>query len=222
VDLALRAFRSAPVRRCVGARRATLCEPAHRRQQLPQPAADRASAADGARDEIRGGAVFVFVLCELGQHRIAPLDRSVLTRRRRAVAGSTRADVAHGWLEVRRVGDRLPAQRGSQRCGRRIAASRDIAVDQRPQRQWQQVLVRGQRPVAFHGEVSPGQGRAPREPANDVGLQASGCEERCLHGERLELVTRAGGGVDEDPPAVCPRGLAGLAGRHLHRAAGEG
>src|SRR5262245_36619423 len=84
------------------------------------------------------------------------------------------------------------------------------------------MLVRGERPVAFHGEVSPGQRRAPRKPANDAGLETSGGEQRRLHGEGLELVGSPAPGVDEDRPSVGPRRLAGLAGCHRKDAAGEG
>src|SRR5262245_54322305 len=76
--------------------------------------------------------------------------------------------------------------------------------------------------MAFHGEVSPRQAPAPSELPDDVGLQASRCEERGLHGEGLEPLARAGVGVDEDRPAVGPRGIARIAASDLHRPAGEG
>jgi hypothetical protein len=52
-------------------------------------------------------------------------------------------------------------------------------------------------------------------------LDASCCEERRLHRDRLDLVTGAGNGVDEDRSPVGPRRLAGLAGHHLQGAAAE-
>jgi hypothetical protein len=75
--------------------------------------------------------------------------------------------------------------------------------------------------MPFHGQVTPGQCRAPCEPAHDVGIQASSCEERRLHDDCLDLITRADAGVDEDHPPVGPRGLTGLASRHLQGAAGD-
>ena len=213
-----------PVRWRVGTRRAAPVELAHHPQQSPQQPAQRTATADGAREEVCGGAVVVLVLCKLSQHLVTLLAWNVLTRRRRAVGAVDRRQQmsrADGSEAVRRVGDRLPAQRGSQGRGRRIGASCDIRVDERPHRRWQQVLDRGQRAVAFHGEVSPGQCRAPRQPAHDVGIQASGREERRLHGDRLDLLTRADAGVDEDHPPVGPRRLTGLARRHLQGAAGD-
>ena len=125
---------------------------------------------------------------------VALLAWNVPTRRRRAVGAADRRQqtVARGWFRSCPAGRRSPPgyERGSQRRGRRIGASCDIGVDERPHRRWQQVLDRGQRPMPFYGEVSPGQRRAPREPAHDVGIQASGCEERRLHGDRLDLLTR--------------------------------
>ena len=213
-----------PVRRRVGTRRAAPVQLAHHPQQSSQQPAQRTAAADGAREEVCGGA---------GRRprplqarpapgcaaRVERADASSPSCRR---GGSTPTDVARGWLRSCPAGRRSrPAQRGSQGRGRRIGASCDIGVDERPHRRWQQVLDRGQRPVAFYGEVSPGQRRAPREPAHDVGIQASGCEERRLHGDRLDLLTRADAGVDEDHPPVSPRRLAGLARRHLQGAAGD-
>jgi hypothetical protein len=53
----------------------------------------------------------------------------------------------------------------------------------------------------------------PREPAHDVATQASGGEQRRLHGERLDLLPRGRGGVDEDHPPIRPGRLAGFARR---------
>ena len=211
-----------PVRRRVGTRMAPPIELAHHPQQLPQQPAQRTPAADGAREEVCSGAVVVLVLCKLRQHSVALFAWNVLTRRRRAVGAVDRLQqisCADGPEAVRRLGDRRPAQRGSQGRGGRIDAGCDIGFDERPHRRWQQVLDRGQRAVAFDGEVSPGQRRAPRQPAHDVGIQASGCEERRLHGDRLDLLTRTDAGVDEDHPPVSPRRLAGLARRDLQGAA---
>jgi hypothetical protein len=151
------------------------------------------------------------------------------TRRPRVVAeASTRSPDANTARRaddserVARLGEHLPARRGRQRRGRRIAATRDTAVDQRAHPRRQQVLVRGQRPVRFDREVAPGQRRATHEPANDVGCEAARGEERRLHGERLELLARAGIRIEEDPPAVGPRRRAAIAARHFYGAAGEG
>ena len=214
-----------PVRRRVGARRTAALQLAHHSQHPPEQAAERASAADRARKGIGRAASVVFrVVRQLGEYLVALLGRNAFTRRRRAVGAAHRRQQlpCSDRSEVdRRVVDRLPAQRGSQGSGGRVGARRDLEVDERAQRGWQQVPDRGQRSVSFHGEVSPGQCRAPCDPADDAGLEASGCEQRRLHDERLELVARAELRIDEDRAAVGPRRLAALAGGHLQGAPGE-
>jgi hypothetical protein len=60
---------------------------------------------------------------------------------------------------------------------------------------------------------------AAGESAHDIRGQASGGEQRGLHGERLDLLPGARVTVDEDRSRVRPRRLSGLAGLHLQIAA---
>ena len=76
--------------RCVGASAPGGPPPfelAHHPQQLPQQPAQRTPTADGAREEVCGGAV-VLVLCKLSQHVVTLLAWNVLTRRRRTVGAA--------------------------------------------------------------------------------------------------------------------------------------
>ena len=181
--------RARPVRRRVDARRAAALL-AHRLQHPLEPSAERASTADGAREEVLARAVVVLGVFELRQ--LARRPRSCVAREVFDTAARrqhlSRAD---GSEAVGRLGDRLPAQRRRQGRRRRIAASRESGVDDRANPRRQQVLVRGQRPVTFHGEVPPDRCPAPGELAHDVGLQASGGEQRRLHGDRYALITPA-------------------------------
>jgi hypothetical protein len=72
--------------------------------------------------------------------------------------------------------------------------------------------------VALHGEVAPGQGRAPCELLHDARHEAPSGEERRLHGDHPDLVGRAGLGVDEHRCTVRPRTFAGTGVRDLERA----
>jgi hypothetical protein len=65
------------------------------------------------------------------------------------------------------------------------------------------------------------QRRAPRQLAHDVGFQAASREKRRLYGDRVDLRTRAGVGIDEDHRSVSPRRLTGLAGHYLEGTAGD-
>ena len=163
--------------------------------------------------------------CELGQHPIARLARNVLRRRRRAAGAldrrqqSPRADDSEA---VRRVGDRLPAQRGSQGRGGRIGASGDVGVDA------------ATAPTAAAGLRSrPALGGLPRRgSAGPAPGAASACARRRAPGFRLRAATPARRAprpapravavdVDEDRSPVGPGRLTGLAGRHPQGAAGD-
>ena len=121
---------------------------------------------------------------------------------------------------ARRIGDLLATGHG-QRRGRRIGAGGEIEVDQRSNGIRQQSVVRRKSPVAFDGQVPLGQRGSPNKLPNDIGLEASACEQRCLHGHRFELPTRALGGVDENGDAVRPSGFAAVARRHRDGATGQ-
>ena len=71
-------------------------------------------------------------------------------------------------------------------------------------------LVRRQGPVALDGEVPAGEGRPADEAPHDVGVEASGRQQRRLHRDGDDLVGRGGGGVDEHRLPVGPPGVPGL------------
>ena len=210
--------------RCVGASAPGDPPPlelAHRREQLRQPPPDRASTADGARERVFRGLVGRRVLGELHQHSIALRARDVLRRLRPLGAAHRREQTPRADRSEAggRIDDRPAAPRGRKRGGRRVAACRHVGADQRSHRGWQQLLERRERTVPLHGEVAPGQRRPPHQAGHDVSLQASRCQERRLHGQRLDLFARARVDVDVDHLAIRPRRLTGLGRRDLQRTA---
>ena len=167
----------------------------------------------------------VFVLVEFGQRRVALSSRRVFTKRRRRSARSfvrrqqfSRADDAK---TLRRVGDRLPAERSRKGCCRAIASSSGAAVDEGLNRRGQQIFVRGERSMPFDGEVSLGQRLASPQLSHQVGLQASSGEQRRLNSECVEPVSSVACGIDKYSSAVGPCGLSRLDRRHLESAAGQ-
>ena len=184
-----------PVRRRVGARRAAAIELAHRRRASVWSKRPRAPPPPtGLENEIRGGAVvLVLVRARPAPARAARADRAPApspSRSARSIdASSSRARMAPKHGGGSGIASRLSADaRDAAGESERAATSESISDRTRAR---QQVLDRGERAMAFDREIAPRQCRAPREPAHDVGIQASGGEQRRLYGERLELVARA-------------------------------
>ena len=163
---------------------------------MPCSSPDDTATTDRARERIPVVAVGVFcVIVEFGEalRRLATWDGGSPSPSACATlacaASRLRALIAPKLRGGSAIAHRLSRDR--QGLGRRIGARREIEIDERPHGGRQQVLVRGQRAMAFDGEVSPGQRRPPRQLAHDVGLEASAREQRRLHGHRLELPLRA-------------------------------
>ena len=185
-----------PVRRRVGARRTAAAELAHHPQHPLEPPAERAAAADGAREEIRSRR----------RRRSRPLrarpapacclarnvpGASTARRGGRAArdASSCRArmapKLAGGSAIARRrsasasdaAGESLRAPTPA--ISERTAATAATGLRSRASARWPST-ARYRRASAGRRDSS----------AHDVGLQASGREQRRLHGERLELLAR--------------------------------
>ena len=122
--------------------------PEGRRRRAGAPSRASAGATGRERPRRRRGSRTGLRWCrrprarKLDQHLLTLLARCraparVAEASARSIDASScsRADGTEAW---RRLGDRLPAQRGSQRRGRRIGARGEIGVDQRPQRPRQQ------------------------------------------------------------------------------------
>ncbi len=125
--------------------------------------------------------------------------------------------------ECRRCrGDLLRSFGDGERSGRRRRPAGRGPIDEAAHRRGEDVLVGGERPVTFDGEV-PGHGRrAPIEVPHDAGREASGGQQRGLYPDGTELRRGHEGTVDVDDGAIGPRGLAGRGRCHRQRYAGDG
>ena len=87
---------------------------------------------------------------------------------------------------------------------RRRVSRPNITLEKAPGDRREDSLVHRERPIALDGEVAPSEPRATYERPDHLGLEASGRQQRRLHGDHLHLVSRRDEGIDVHRRAVCP------------------
>ena len=175
-------------------------------EQLLEQPADRAAAADRARQELQVGDSSSSSVVELAERRrrippgLVPRDGS--SRRRRRAITWRRAQRAERFRCRReRFAARGDRQRGRRRIGARRQRPCRSGPASNPGAAWLAPRARG----VLRRRGSAARGRATPDAPDDLRIEAARREQRRLYPDTLQLHPRCGTGVDEDGRSVGPR-----------------